>query len=72
MILYALLIAGGSSLIIATGVFLFGIRQAPLGVEDENGFNLLENSSQALSGEFDSTGGGDYSNPATDLPLSAL
>ena len=70
MILNVLLIAGGLLFIIATGIFLFKVSRAPLGVEDENGF--LEKPSPVRPAKFESAGAAGYSHPNPNAPLSAL
>ena len=71
MILYVLLIAGGLLFIIATGLFLFELRRAPSGVEDEKGFRLLEKPGPERTGKFNSASGA-YSHPTPNAPISAL
>lgn len=72
MILNVLLIAGGLLFIIATGVFLFELNCAPLGVEDENGFCLLDKPSVVRSGKFKPAGAAGYSHPTPNAPFPVL
>jgi sensor histidine kinase regulating citrate/malate metabolism len=61
MILNLLLIVGGLVSLIATGVFLFELNRAPLGVEDETGCHILEKQEPHLPAKYETAGAGEYS-----------
>jgi hypothetical protein len=72
MILNILLILGGFICLIATGVFVFELRHAPLGAEAEHGFSVLENSCPMRTGNYRPAKDAGYTSPTTSTPFPVL